>query len=72
MKREYNNHAKHTNMRCTGIKPPQHTAHGCSFRVLAHLGVKLKPSTCFGIVSGAHTYFLAADTSEEVWSFAAD
>ena len=34
-------------------------------RVLAHLGVKLKPNTCFGIVSGAHTYFLAADTPEE-------
>ena len=33
---------------------------------MAHLGVKLKPDTCFGIVSGAHTYFLAADTAEEV------
>lgn len=35
-------------------------------RVLAHLGVKLKANTCFGVVSGAHTYFLAADTPEEV------
>lgn len=35
-------------------------------RVLAHLGVKLKPNTCFGLVAGAHTYFLAADTPEEV------
>ncbi len=35
-------------------------------RVLAHLGIKLKPNTCFGMVSGSHTYFLAADTPEEV------
>eukprot|EP00798_Chlamydomonas_sp_ICE-L_P013676 gene13676-19564_t len=34
-------------------------------RVMAHLGVKLKPSTCFGIVSGAHTYYLAAESPEE-------
>lgn len=34
--------------------------------VLAHLGIKLKPNTCFGLVSGSHTYFLAADTPEEV------
>eukprot|EP00955_Chlamydomonas_euryale_P109816 365958-Chlamydomonas_euryale.AAC.4 len=30
------------------------------------MGVKLTPNTCFGLVSGSHTYFLAADTPEEV------
>ncbi|KAG1662011.1 hypothetical protein FOA52_009500 [Chlamydomonas sp. UWO 241] len=34
-------------------------------RVMANMGVKLTPNTCFGLVSGAHTYFLAADTPEE-------
>jgi hypothetical protein len=43
------------------LRPPSRLC-----RVLSHLGVKLKPNTCFGIVSGAHTYFLAADTPEEV------
>lgn len=27
--------------------------------------MKLKPDTCFGLVSGAHTYFLAADSPQE-------
>lgn len=39
-------------------------------RVLAHLGVKLKPNTCFGLVSGRHTFFLASDTPEEVRGWA--
>ena len=46
--------------------PPSHPLAPFRLRVLAHLGVNLKANTCFGVVSGAHTYFLAADTPEEV------
>jgi hypothetical protein len=34
--------------------------------MLQHLRVQLQPDTCFGMVSGAHTYFMAADTPKEV------
>lgn len=33
---------------------------------MSHLNVKLLPDTCFGIVSGSHTYFLAAESPKEV------
>lgn len=33
---------------------------------MAHLGVKLEPDTVFGLVSGSHTVFMAAESPDEV------
>ena len=35
-------------------------------RVLGQVGIELRPRTCFGIVSGSHTFFLSAESPEEV------
>jgi len=33
---------------------------------MSHLKVKLKPDTVFGLVSGSHSIFFAAETPDEV------
>ena len=35
-------------------------------RIMAHLKVKLEPDTVFGLVSGSHSIFFAAETPDEV------